>query len=94
MSQIQVTPNVFTGLNCSRKTNAHPNGIIWIYLASSESSGIYAADFNDYLLSVPCVAIAPAGTCQQWQNVKDLHGHVLAFDFDFLGYLSKLLTGQ
>ena len=58
----------------------------------TSGSGIYAADFNDYPLSVPCVAIAPAGTCHQWQKVKGLQGHVLAFDFDFLG-IRRRTTG-
>ncbi len=58
----------------------------------TQGSGTYTADFHDFSITKPCVTLAPAGTCHQWQNLSNLQGHVISFDFDFLG-LRRRSTG-
>jgi len=55
----------------------------------TQGAGTYTADFHDFSITKPCVALAPAGTCHQWQNLSNLQGHVISFDFDFLGPLDR-----
>ena len=71
----------------SRK-GLHRHDFHEVFILTS-GEGIYSADFNDYPISAPCVAIAPAGTCHQWKKLNNLQGHVLALNFEFLGMLRR-----